>query len=96
MLFVERYTPWRRIVSNQTGMISTHSLVSHALLQARSFLPLHIVVRTDVCMCVCVYVCMYVCIYVLIYLYMYYVCMYCASNRKVAGSMLDDVIGIFH
>jgi hypothetical protein len=64
-----------------------------------------------VCMYVCMYVCVcartYVCAYVCVCVCVC-VCMYergtavaqwlrcCATNRKVAGSIPDGVIGIFH
>jgi len=54
--------------------------------------------------CVCVCVCIYIYIYIYIYTHTYTVCgtrwrgglRHCASNRKVAGSILDGITGIFH
>ena len=50
--------------------------------------------------CICMYVCIYIYIYIYIFVYVYggpLRCWlsFCATNRKVAGSIPDDVSGYF-
>ena len=46
------------------------------------------------CVCVCVYIYIYIYIYLGTAVEQWLRC--CATNRKVAGSIPDGVIGIFH
>ena len=64
------------------------------LLEAITRLNIKECVCVYVCVCVCV--CMYIYIYIYIYIYMAQWLRCCATNRKIAGSIPDGVIGIFH